>query len=225
MSQDHTVLIGVSTGFRSSTFVERKLRDLIATGCKFRLFEEANGTAARALKRIGIDYESVLSTKRNSRSQLRKLLNDIDYLVIFWDGSSLSDLVFEARLLDKPTKVIPVEVTKVMNRDRGDDYDYYIGRGTPWGNPYPVGGGEGHYSRDESINLFRVHFKKTILTDESKRKGLLAMRGYKIACHCKPAACHGDVLADYINSIDPETQDLEPEFSEALTPRDEKHPA
>lgn len=28
------------------------------------------------------------------------------------------------------------------------------------------------------------------------------IRGKVIACHCKPAACHGDVLATYLNSQD-----------------------
>lgn len=209
MSHAHKALIGVSVGFQSSTFVERKLTELLATGCKIKLIEEAYGPASRALKRRGVEYEHLSMSKRFSRTQTQKILNDVDYVVIFWDGSTLTNLVFEAKLQKKPIKVIPIKVTKVVNRDQEHDYDYYIGRGTPWGNPYHVGGGEGRYSRDEAIRLFREYFKSSILTDESKHHGLLAMRGYKLACHCKPLACHGDVIAEYINSIDPETQEVD----------------
>ncbi|ASF45912.1 DUF4326 domain-containing protein [Methylovulum psychrotolerans] len=31
---------------------------------------------------------------------------------------------------------------------------------------------------------------------------LLQLRGKVLGCHCKPAACHGDVLANYLNSLD-----------------------
>ena len=224
MSHAHKALIGVSIGFQSSTFVERKLTELLATGCKVKLIEETDGPASRTLKRQGVEYEHLSASKRFLRIQTQKILNDIDYVVIFWDGSTLTNFVFEAKFQKKPIKIIPIEVTKVVNRDQEHDYDYYIGRGTPWGNPYHVGGGEGRYSREEAIRLFREHFKNSILADESKHHGLLAMRGYKLACHCKPLACHGDVIAKYINSIDPETQEVETLMNESdKTPQEEHH--
>jgi hypothetical protein len=98
-----------------------------------------------------------------------------------------------------------VEVTKVVNREKGEPYDIYIGRGTPWGNPYHVGTGPGRYSREEAIRLYREHFERTILSDNRKRNALFALRGYRLGCHCKPLACHGDVIAEFLNSTDPES--------------------
>jgi hypothetical protein len=102
-----------------------------------------------------------------------------------------------------PTKLIPVEVTTVVNRDRGDEFDIYVGRGTPWGNPYPVGTQDGQYSREEAIALYEIHFRDNILTNPSLQRGLNGLRGCRIACHCKPLACHGDIIADYLNKLPP----------------------
>ncbi|WP_123009399.1 DUF4326 domain-containing protein, partial [Escherichia coli] len=33
-------------------------------------------------------------------------------------------------------------------------------------------------------------------------KNASSLKGKVIACHCKPYACHGDIIADYINSLD-----------------------
>lgn len=145
----------------------------------------------------------IRSNGENRRSEIRQALHSADHLLLLWDGRTLNNLLFEARLCQKPTKIFAIETTLVVNKDRGDDFDVYIGRGTPWGNPFPVGKLEGQYERDESIALYKTHFEKNILANPSLRKGLLGLRGMRLACHCKPLACHGDVIVNYLNSIDP----------------------
>lgn len=164
-----------------------------------------NSALSDVLARIGCDVSQHIkcaSTER--RSEIRRSLLLSDHLLLFWDGRSLTKLLFEARLKAHPTKLFAFDVTSVVNKDRGDDFDVYIGRGTPWGNPYPVGKQEGQYERSESIELFRRHFETVVLPDPSLRKGLLGLRGLRLACHCKPLACHGDVIAGYLNSLDPD---------------------
>ena len=90
----------------------------------------------------------VHGTATERRSEIRRALSDTDHLLMMWDGRSLTQLLFEARLRAFPTKLFAIEVATVVNKDRGDDFDVYIGRGTPWGNPYPVGKQEGQYERD-----------------------------------------------------------------------------
>lgn len=138
------------------------------------------------------------------RSEVRRALNNSDHLLLLWDGRGFTELLFEARLAGLPTKVNTIEVTEVVNRDRNEPFDAYVGRGTPWGNPFHVGKQDGQYERDEAIEKYRQHFREKILTDESLRKGLLSLRGLRIACHCKPLACHGDVIAEYLNALDPD---------------------
>jgi len=84
--------------------------------------------------------------------------------------------------------------TTVVNI-RGNDFDVYIGRGSPYGNPFRIGD---HGTRSDVIRLYRAHF----LSDE----GLMKMarenlRGKVLGCYCKPKTCHGDVIADYLNNL------------------------
>lgn len=106
------------------------------------------------------------------------------------------------RVMDRnmPYRTVVLELTKVVNRDKGDPYDVYIGRGTIWGNPYQMGvDGD----REEVIRKFKYDFDNGLLkVSGDLETNLSNLRGKQIACHCKPAACHGDVIAEYLNSQD-----------------------
>jgi hypothetical protein len=84
-----------------------------------------------------------------------------------------------------------------VNRDRGSEFDVYIGRSGPWGNPFAIGQ-DG--TRDEVIEKYRQYFQRKI-TEDAFRIALLSLRGLTLGCHCKPAACHGDVIAEYLNTM------------------------
>lgn len=87
--------------------------------------------------------------------------------------------------------------TRIVNVDKNEHYDVYIGRGSAWENPYAIGiDGD----RDEVIRKSQYDFERGYL--KSSKEQLLALRGKTLGCHCKPAACHGDILADYLNSLD-----------------------
>lgn len=105
-----------------------------------------------------------------------------------------------------PNRTIVVPITRVVNKDRGDEFDVYIGRGTKWGNPYAVGfgqaPGEQADSREEAIRKFAYDFSKGFLGDKHFMKELEKLQGKRLGCHCKPLACHGDVLAEFLNSLD-----------------------
>jgi Holliday junction resolvasome RuvABC endonuclease subunit len=77
---------------------------------------------------------------------------------------------------------------KVVNR-HFEDYDIYIGRGTKWGNPFIVGK-DG--TREEVIELYRQYARNNPVIMES----LHELRGKRLGCSCKPAACHGDILLE-----------------------------
>ena len=68
----------------------------------------------------------------------------------------------------------------------------YIGRGSPWGNPYPVA----PHGRDICINMF--------IAEKSKDPAFIArvkreLKGKDLVCFCKPQACHGDWLLKIAN--------------------------
>lgn len=197
------ILVAASEGIAAERWLERKLREFVPEDSVIKEIGK-NKHLSSALATIGFQVEPWQKTTALRKSEIRAALDDADHLLLFWDGRSLNDLLFEARLRNIPTKVLPIQVAQVVNKDRENDFDAYIGRGTPWGNPFHVGKQEGQFERDEAIEMYKEHFAKNILGDESMRRGLFGLRGMRIACHCKPLACHGDVIAGYLNSLDPD---------------------
>jgi len=69
-----------------------------------------------------------------------------------------------------------------------DPYDIYIGRPSPWGNPFIEGR---HGDRAKVIEKFHRHAAK----DPFIISNLYLLKGKVLGCWCKPKPCHGDVLA------------------------------
>lgn len=83
-------------------------------------------------------------------------------------------------------------------------YDIYIGRPSIWGNPFS------HLpntlarfkvsSREEAIKQYKIHFYEKI-KEESFRERVLLLKDKVLGCFCHPLPCHGDVIAEYLNSL------------------------
>ena len=72
----------------------------------------------------------------------------------------------------------------------------YIGRGSPWGNPFVIGK-DG--TRDEVCNKFEALalFNYKLLARARKE-----LRGRDLICFCKPLRCHGDFWLKVANGCD-----------------------
>lgn len=101
--------------------------------------------------------------------------------------------------------------TSLSNVNRGQRCDVYIGRGSPFGNPYAVGQ-DG--DRDEVIRKYRIHFQDKLRLDRAFKGQVEALRGKTLGCHCTPLACHGDVIVEYL-----EGPPLKPPVTGHQTPR------
>ena len=99
--------------------------------------------------------------------------------------------------------------TRVVNV-RAERYDVYIGRPTVWGNPYGIRTSPkgcknstlARYqvaSRDEAIARYREWL---LAQPELVERARAELRGKTLGCWCKPAACHGDVLAAIADAED-----------------------
>lgn len=98
---------------------------------------------------------------------------------------------------------------KVVNIKKSP-YDVYIGRGSIWGNPYShleeskasfvVG------SREEAIAKYREY----ILANKDLFNRIPELKGKILGCHCKPSACHGDVLKELFYSYFNAELELQP---------------
>lgn len=78
----------------------------------------------------------------------------------------------------------------VVNKYK-EDYDIYIGRGSPWGNPYKIGE-DG--TREEVIEKYRLYLWEQIKSGKITKEQLIALQSKRLGCFCKPQACHGDII-------------------------------
>lgn len=87
--------------------------------------------------------------------------------------------------------------TIVVNISK-DDHDVFIGRPSVFGNPYKIGE-DG--SREEVIEKFRKYW---YAPEQSKlrKKAKLELTGKRLGCYCSPKACHGDIIAEFLNTQD-----------------------
>jgi len=86
--------------------------------------------------------------------------------------------------------------------------DVLIDRTTIFGNPFP----EWKWGREECIRKFERYFYDRIERDPAWKAEVLAIRDkgnngvVRVGCHCKQpdreVACHGDVYADYLDTVD-----------------------
>ena len=70
----------------------------------------------------------------------------------------------------------------------------YIGRPSKWGNPFVIGI---HGNRDEVVAKYKEWFQK----QPDLIAALPELVGKRLACFCKPFACHGDYLAELANAL------------------------
>ena len=86
--------------------------------------------------------------------------------------------------------------TTVVNR-RTHAFEVYIGRGSIWGNPFThlSGPTQARFSvptRADAIDAYRGW-----LAEQPELVAQIpTLRGKVLGCYCKPAACHGDILAE-----------------------------
>lgn len=159
---------------------------------EFTCFDDANEYIRRYAKEKDCGY-STYSTESEA-------IERSTHAILFQDRERYKDIQSSLSTAGKPTRIVPLDLTLVVNKDRGDVYDVYIGRGTIWGNPYQIGQ-DG--DREEVIRKFAYDFNRGFLkASVNLEHNLSLLKGKVIACHCKPAACHGDIIAAHLNSID-----------------------
>lgn len=79
-----------------------------------------------------------------------------------------------------------------------EPYDVYIGRPSPWGNPFShKEGTQAAYkvaTREEAVRRYREWLWQRIRTEPGLVAALAELHGKTLGCWCAPKACHGDVL-------------------------------
>lgn len=133
--------------------------------------------------------------------------SSVTHGIIFDDGEEFAPEADFFREHAFPFRLVPVKLTRVINirsesqfKDMKSTPTYeYIGRGSYWGNPYSMY--EDSEDRQDVIRKFRYDFERDIFPNKDKKE-VYKLAGKRLGCFCKPDECHGDVLADYLNSWD-----------------------
>ena len=196
MSNEAKILIAYPNDFLSYSKFERKVDKIISSLEKIELIY------VRDENEFIVKYSKSKGLQTTSFDSYNVALDNVTHAVLFQDEERNCFFTLFNELLDRkiPIRKVNLKITKVSNKDLGDSYDVYIGRGTLWGNPYQMGK-EG--TRDEVIAKFAYDFEKRFLKlPEQFDVNIEKLRGKTLGCHCKPAACHGDVIANYLNSQD-----------------------
>lgn len=100
------------------------------------------------------------------------------------------------RASDKTQEELKKMPTTVVHCKK-ESYDVYIGRPSIFGNPYTIGK-DG--DREEVLVAYQVYFDKRIESDKEFRDAVEQLKGKRLGCWCKPLACHGDIIAEYLDS-------------------------
>lgn len=90
-----------------------------------------------------------------------------------------------------------MKATTVVNKHHRVPSDVYIGRGSKWGNPFVIG-------KDGDRAQVIAKYEEHLLASPELLAALPELKGKILMCYCKPAACHGDVLARYADALDSE---------------------
>lgn len=199
------LLVALSEGFSLPTLFRKKL-DRIAgslSDVEVVLVQDNSGIAAEYFSRQQIPTRI---ERASTRLMAKRIVDAVSHVLVFWSGQDLTDIIYFSRLLKKNLRVIPLRITTVTNQTK-EEFDISIGRGGPWGNPFKISYGPGGLTREEAIEKYKEYFHENILLDNEKHSALLSLRGYRLGCFCKPEACHGDIIAAYLNSYIDKTEE------------------
>jgi len=101
---------------------------------------------------------------------------------------------------------------RVRNKHAYKNYGFYIGRGSPLGNPFThLKGTQALYiveTREAAVECYYEWLRKKWLEDGPERTELIRLaKIYKrdnrmdLICYCHPKRCHGDILKIAIPKI------------------------
>ena len=197
----NSVLILYPPEFRSEGKFNRKVANIVSNMCDYRIVypSDVNGFISSFFGQLG--EKASLHRCQNWKDE------NVTHAIVFTDGEVfIEDL---ATINERQVKLrrIHINITRVINIKKDDTFAgikststyEYIGRGSYWGNPYSMFA-EGD-SREEVIRKFKYDFDNEKFAKKEKSE-VYKLAGKRLGCFCKPDACHGDVLADFLNEWD-----------------------
>lgn len=56
-------------------------------------------------------------------------------------------------------------------------------------------------ARGSTLKKYKEYFDKRIQTDPEFKERIHSLKGKRLGCFCKPHPCHGDIIAEYLDTI------------------------
>lgn len=127
--------------------------------------------------------------------------------IVFDDGEEFPEDTLFLKSKNIPLRIVSILITRVINIKKDTQYQFpkstpkyeYIGRGSYWGNPHSMY--EKGADREEVIRKYKYDFDYEKFPNKDKSE-VYKLAGKRLGCFCKPQICHGDILADFLNSWD-----------------------
>ena len=106
-------------------------------------------------------------------------------------------------------------LTQIINKYHYKGAYTYIGRGSPFGNPFShMENTTAKYkvaTREEAVLKYKDYFYDRINKDLVFKAQVESLRGGIVGCFCRPIdgfkgrlMCHGQIIAGYLDDIKPE---------------------
>ncbi len=187
--------------FNCYTKFSRKISKIIQNFSIYSITyqNDSNGFIADYFK-DKIPADNLINNKRWDVSK-------VTHGIIFDDGEEFSEETNLLKTNNINLRIINIDITRVINIKNETEYKSqksssvyeYIGRGSYWGNPHSMY--EKGDDRDEVIRKYKYDFDYEKFPNKEKSK-VYKLAGKRLGCFCKPLNCHGDILADFLNSWD-----------------------
>lgn len=186
--------------FQSFSKFERKINNILSKKNPNRIiyYADPNGFIKRYTEIYLPNISKECTTRLNNEH--------ISHAIVFDDGEEFTEDLFELKRNKVVIRRIKIKITRVINIKkeiefknlRSNEKYEYIGRGSYWGNPYSLYEDD---DREEIIRKFKYDFDFEKFPNKEKKE-VFKLAGKRLGCFCKPEACHGDILADFLNSWD-----------------------
>jgi len=155
-----TILIAYPSAFLCYGKFERKLSNILSNFNQFYIAYMADDN--------NIINKYLSSDKRVNNAITFSIdeehFSSISHAIIFNDGETFNHLIDSVKNQGIKSRLIVDDITKVVNIDKDDKYEVFIGRSSHWGNPHAIDVGaslgEKSNSRAQAIEKYKYDFER-----------------------------------------------------------------
>lgn len=197
----NSVLIIYPSEFRSQSKFDRKVGNIVSNMRDYRVVYKSDENGF--IKNFFDAFAGLVTIHQCDSWEAEA----VTHAIVFDDGEVFFEDITKIDERKIKLRRVHINITRVINIKKDNSFAgiksnavyEYIGRGSYWGNPYSMFA-EGD-SREEVIRKYKYDFDNEKFL-KKKKSDVYKLAGKRLGCFCKPDACHGDVLADFLNKWD-----------------------